>query len=215
MLWSNLIDVLRGSLFVLAHWCGGSFGAAILIASAVMRVALLPLTLPATRRRLIREQKMRELAPRLAALNRRYADKPGALFTATQQLQEAHGVSMFDRRAMLDSFVSLPPAAALYSAVRGATARAGGFLWVADLAKPDRLMAVVAGVIAGVTAWSSSSTPAASPGAQLLPVVVATAVTFLVLSHLSVGVALYSVSNSIIGAVERAIAARTLRSSVA
>jgi hypothetical protein len=37
MLWSNLIDVLRGSLFVLAHWFGGSFGAAILVASALMR----------------------------------------------------------------------------------------------------------------------------------------------------------------------------------
>jgi YidC/Oxa1 family membrane protein insertase len=215
MLWSNLIDVLRGSLFVLAHWCGGSFGAAILIASTVMRVALLPLTLPATRRRLIREQRMRDLAPRLADLKRRYADKPDLLFAATQKLHDAHGVPMFDRRAMFDSFLSFPPAAALYSAVRAAADRAGGFLWVADLAKPDRLLAAVAGVLAGASAWTSSPAPAGAPGAQLLPVVVATIVTFLFLSHLSAGVALYSVSNSVIGAAERAIAARTLRSSIA
>src|SRR4249920_3279551 len=66
MLWSNLIDVLRGSLFVLAHWFGGSFGAAILVASALMRLALLPVTIGATRRRMLREQKLRELAPERA-----------------------------------------------------------------------------------------------------------------------------------------------------
>jgi YidC/Oxa1 family membrane protein insertase len=76
MLWSNLIDVLRGSLFVLAHWFGGSFGAAILVASALMRIALFPVTLGATRRRLLREQKLRELAPELADIKRRHADNP-------------------------------------------------------------------------------------------------------------------------------------------
>jgi YidC/Oxa1 family membrane protein insertase len=215
MPWSNLIDVLRGSLFVLAHWCGGSFGAAILLASTVMRVALLPLTLPATRRRLTRERQMRDLAPRLAELRRRYAEKPELLLAATQKLHDEHGVPLLDRRGALDALVSFPPAAALYSAIRGSADRAGGFLWIPDLAKPDRLMAVIAGVIAGAFAWSSTSPQAGSNGAQLIPVVLATGITFFMLSHLSAGVALYSVSNSIIGAVERAIATRTLRSSVA
>ena len=48
----NAIDLLRSSLFVLAHWFGGSFGAAIIGASIALRVLMLPLTLPATRRRL-------------------------------------------------------------------------------------------------------------------------------------------------------------------
>src|SRR3954471_18937519 len=127
MLWSNLIDVLRGSLFVLAHWCGGSLGGAILLASAATRVAMLPLTLPATRRRLARELTMRELAPRLAELKRVHAHAPEALLAATQKLHEAHGVSVFDRQGMRDALVQFPPAAALYAAVRGAAERAGGF----------------------------------------------------------------------------------------
>src|SRR4249920_81700 len=106
MLWSNLIDVLRGSLFVLAHWFGGSFGAAILVASALMRIALFPVTLGATRRRLLREQKLRELAPELADIKRRHADKPDLLFAATQRAHEAHGVPLFDPRAAIDSLVS-------------------------------------------------------------------------------------------------------------
>jgi YidC/Oxa1 family membrane protein insertase len=215
MLWSNLIDVLRGSLFVLAHWFGGSFGAAILVASAAMRLALLPLTLPATRRRLIREQKMRALAPRLAELNRRHAREPELLFAATQRLHEAHGLSVFDRRGFMDSLVSLPPGAALYSAIRGGAQRLGGFLWIADLAKPSRLLAAIAGGVVGAIAWSSLPAPTARGVTQMFPVVVTMGITAFVLSHLSAGVALYSLSNSVIGAVERAIALRTLRSSEA
>jgi YidC/Oxa1 family membrane protein insertase len=215
MLWSNLIDVLRGSLFVLAHWCGGSFGAAILLASTVMRVALLPITLRATRRRLLREQKLRELAPQLADIKRRYADKPDLLFASTQKLHEAHGVPLFDRQGAIDSFLSFPPAAALYSAIRAAGDRTGGFLWVADLAKPDRLMATVAAAVAGAGAWAASSTPGATTSSQTLPVILAVVLTFVFLSHLSAGLALYSVSNSVIGAAERMIAARTTRSSTA
>jgi len=211
MLWSNLIDVLRGSLFVLAHWFGGSFGAAILVASALMRLALLPVTIGATRRRLLREQKLRELAPELADIKRRHADKPDLLFAATQRAHEAHGVPLFDRQAILDSLVSFPPAVALYSAIRGT---AGRFLWVGDLAKPDRLMAIVAAIIAAGGAWVSSATPGAANTSQTLSVLLAGVVTFLFLSHLSAGLALYSVSNSVIGVAERMIAARTLRSSV-
>ena len=215
MLWSNLIDVLRGSLFVLAHWFGGSFGGAILVASALMRIALFPVTLGATRRRLLREQKLRELAPELADIKRRHADKPDLLFSATQRVHQAHGVPLFDPRAALDSLVSLPPAVALYSAIRGIAGNAGRFLWVGDLAKPDRLMAIVAASVAAAGAWTSSANPAAANTSQTLGVVLAGVVTFFFLSHLSAGLALYSVSNSVIGAAERLIAARTIRSSVA
>lgn len=213
MLWSNLIDVLRGSLFVLSHWLGGSFGGAILVASAAMRIALLPITLPATRRRLVRERKMRELAPKLADLKRLHDGKPEALFAATQRLHDAHGVPMLDSRGMRDALVALPPAAALYSAVRGAAERVGGFLWVGDLAKPDRGLAAVAGAVTAAIAWASMPGPGPKNVSQIIPILVTTAITFLMLSHFSAGVAIYSVSNSVIGAAERAIASRSLRSS--
>jgi membrane protein insertase Oxa1/YidC/SpoIIIJ len=219
MLWTNLIDILRGSLFVLAHWCGGSFGAAILIASSLARVAMFPVTLAATRRRLTREQKLRELAPELEVLKRQYAGKPDLLLAATQKLHTANGISMLDRRMLVEALMSFPPAAALYSAIRGAGDRAGGFLWVNDLAKPDRILtvaaSVIAGLIAGALASAFGSAPAAKGVAQFLPVLATTAITFLMLSHLSAGLALYSVANSIVGAVERVIAERTLQSSVA
>jgi membrane protein insertase Oxa1/YidC/SpoIIIJ len=214
MLWSNVIDVTRSLLFVLAHWCGGSFGTGILVASAAMRIALLPLTIPATRRRLVRERKLRELAPALSELKRRHADAPEAFIAASQKLHARHGLSVLDTRSMVDSLVTFPPAAALYAAVRRSADGAGGFFWVSNLAKPDRVLAAIAAIISGLTAWVSMSVPGARGVAQMLPVVATTAITFLFLTHLSAALALYSVSNSLVGAVERMIAAKTLESSV-
>jgi YidC/Oxa1 family membrane protein insertase len=213
MLWSNIVDILRGSLFALAHWCGGSFGGAILLASAAMRVALLPITFSATRRRLIQEQKLRAIAPEIAALKQRFAKKPEELAVAMQTLYAEHGIAFMDRRSMLSGLASFPPGAALYAAVRSAASGAGRFLWIADLAKPDRLLAAGATALAGVLAWATAAHGDAKPAAQLVPILVTTTVSLLVLWHLSAGVALYSVSSSIIGAVERAIAQRSIRSS--
>ena len=173
MLWSNLIDVLRGSLFVLAHWFGGSFGAAILVASALMRIALFPVTLGATRRRLLREQKLRELAPELADIKRRHADNPDLLFAATQRAHAAHGVPLFDPRARSTRSSPFPRPLRCTRPYAERRSNAGRFLWVGDLAKPDRLMAIVAAIIAGAGAWVSSATPGSANTSQTLSVVLA------------------------------------------
>ncbi|HEY4218586.1 MAG TPA: hypothetical protein VGM67_15705 [Gemmatimonadaceae bacterium] len=177
MLWSNVIDVVRGLLFVLAHWCGGSFGLAIVVASCAARLAMLPLTLAATRRRLIRARD-KVVAP--------------------------------DRRMVIDSLLQFPPAAALYSAIRGAGSSAGGFMWIVDLAKPDRLIALAAGVTTAGITWAAMASPDGPRTAPLVPMLVPAIVTFVLLSHFSAGVAVYSITNSLIGAAERHVAARTL-----
>jgi membrane protein insertase Oxa1/YidC/SpoIIIJ len=177
MLWSNLIDVARGLLFVLAHWCGGSFGLAIVLASATARLAILPLTLPAMRRNLDRARNK---------------------------------VTTPDPRALLDGLIQFPPAVALYSAIRAAGAAAGGFLWIANLAKPDRLLTLVAALTSAGVALTMAA-PGGPRAAHLVPMIMSGLITLVVVSHLSAGVAVYSITNSLIGAVERSIAARGLR----
>jgi YidC/Oxa1 family membrane protein insertase len=203
------IELLRSSLFVLAHWFGGSFGAAIVAVSIVLRVAMLPITLPATRRRLVREQKLRDLAPEIAGLKTRFAKQPERLLAATQELYEAKGVSPLDPRALLDSLLGMPPGVLLYSVI-GRLRDVGGFLWIPNLVTPDRALAVVAGGVAAGIAWLSSRSPEASQAARLLPLALAGTITYLFLSHLSAGVALYSLTNSVIAAVEQGVARRTL-----
>jgi YidC/Oxa1 family membrane protein insertase len=210
MVWSNVLDVIRGTLFLLAHWCGGSFGSAILIGSAAARLALLPLTLRSARRRVRQERTMAALAPQLEQIQKRYAAQPARMVSETRALHAAHGISLLDRRNLVDALVQAPPAIALYSAIRGVAAKAGGFLWVADVAKPDRWLAVAAaGVTAGV-AWFSLASPEGKTVTQVIPIVVTSVITLTILSHLSAGIALYSIANSVIAGAERQIAIRSL-----
>jgi membrane protein insertase Oxa1/YidC/SpoIIIJ len=208
MLWSNLIDVIRGSLFVLAHWCGGSFGAAILLASATTRIALLPLTFSATRRRLAQEQKMRDLAPALGEIKRRHKSSPDLVVSKTRELYAANGIAQLDGKAFASSLIQWPPAAALYSAIRGTGASTGGFLWISNLAKPDRLLVIVASLVAGGAAWLAAAGVTAKGAAPIFSVMLSMALALLFLSHLSAGIALYSIANSVVGVVERALAVR-------
>jgi membrane protein insertase Oxa1/YidC/SpoIIIJ len=178
MLWAGFIDILRVSLFVLAHWCAGSLGTAIIIASVGIRVALLPLTLGAARRRLVRERTNRKL---------------------------------MTWRELLDALLQLPPAAALYAAVRGAVSQGGGFLWIADLGAPDLATASIAGGIVAALTWFSASTPAGSSVRPVAPTIISAIATALLLFHLSAGVAIFSVANMLVSAAERRVATRTLR----
>ncbi|MEP6494351.1 MAG: YidC/Oxa1 family membrane protein insertase [bacterium] len=215
MLWSTLIDVLRGSLFVLAHWCGGSLGAAILLASAGTRLALLPVTFRATRRRLLQEQKLRDLAPALEQIKRAHAKQPEVVFAKTREVHAANGVSLFDSRTITGSLIQWPPAAALYGAIRGVATGAGGFLWISDLARPDRLLTATASVVAGGAAWIATAGSGAKGPSAVVPVIVSVAITVLILSHLSAGLALYSITNSAVGIAERALAVRANKAAAA
>jgi YidC/Oxa1 family membrane protein insertase len=209
MLLSTIVDLFRAALFALAHWCGGSFGAAIVVGAVALRVAMLPVSLGATRRRLLREAKLRALAPELAALERRYAGRPAALGPEVRRLYERHGVRLFDPRAFVDSLLQFPPVAALYAAVRGLPRGVGRFLWMTDLVSPDRGLAALAALVSAAVAWVATTSGESGRAAQLAPIITA-AITFGILSHISAGVALYSVTSSVIGATEQALARRML-----
>ena len=206
----SLVDLLRSSLFVLAHWFGGSFGAAIVVASLVLRIAMLPVTLRATRRRLILEAKMRALAPELERLKKRYARRPQDLIVATQRLHEEKGIKVVDGRSLMDMLIQFPPAALLYSAIGRAAKDAGGFLWVRSLVAPDRAVALLAAVISGGAAWLAARSPETRSMAGLAPIAITGVVTYVFLSHISAGVALYSITSSVVAAVEQAVVRRSL-----
>jgi membrane protein insertase Oxa1/YidC/SpoIIIJ len=174
MTWSMVLDLVRGGLFSLAHFCGGSLGLAIVVASLGFRAVMLPFA--------IRDA-------------RRQADQ------STKQ-------------AVVDAgtLAQLPLGLALYSAIRGIGERAGGFLWVKTLARPDRGLAILGAVVAGGLSWLAGSAQAlnaapagsAARGAALgISALLATGLAFAVLFHMPAGVAVYSITSSIAGFGER------------
>src|SRR5678816_321891 len=179
MTWSMLVDLLRGGLFSLAHFCGGSLRLAIVVASLALRAMMLPFSIRAAGRQ-----------------------------AAAQTPKGSIGVG---------SLAQLPVAIALYSAIRGVGDRAGGFLWVKALARPDRAMAILGALIAGGLSWLAASGQAlngvaAGSGARgvalSISALLAAGLTLAFLWHMSAGIALYSITNSVAGFVERRFIAR-------
>jgi membrane protein insertase Oxa1/YidC/SpoIIIJ len=64
-------------------------------------------------------------------------------------------------------------------------------------------------LIAGV-AWMAARSPEAGQAARVLPLVISGVITYVFLSQVSAGVALYSIANSVVGMVEQSIARHTL-----
>ena len=182
MTWSLVVDLLRGGLFALAHACGGSMGLAIAVASVGFRALMLPFSIRAARRQ-----------------------------AATARTKPA---------LELGSLAQLPLALALYAAIRDIGERAGGFLWVRSLARPDRALAITGALVAGGLAWLAGSAqalsgaPAGSPArgvAVMISALAATGIALAVLTHISAGVAVYSITSSLAGFGERRLIVRLTR----
>lgn len=155
-MWAGFVELLRASIFSAAHVCGGSLGAGILIVSAAVRLALLPLTLRLARAARAQQIKMGALAPEIAEIKRRYADDLGAQGREIQALYAKNGIKMLTPSGIIGLLVQAPVFSGLYSAVRGGLGARVRFLWVGDLARPDT--ALLLGV-AALTAWGMSVAP--------------------------------------------------------
>lgn len=136
-------------LIFLYHWLGDSFGLAVVGLTVGIRAILIPLTAPAMRS----QQKMMELAPKLAKLKKKHADKLQRQ-QAQLALYKSHGVN--PSAGCLPQIVQIIILIALYQVfnnfLQGGTidgvAVNMSFLWL-DLAKPDRFY--VLPILAGLT----------------------------------------------------------------
>lgn len=197
LIWSSMLDLLRIMLFALAHVCGGSIGGAIVALSLIVRVGLLPYSLRLAMRARAHQLAMQRLAPEVERLRNRYANDPLRTAVETRQLYAANGIGLLPQGARMGTIVQGVLGGAVYRVVGTAAKRAVGFLWIADLTRPDVLIASVAAGLAGAAAiigggGSSSRTTAA----------VAAGVTFFVAWRLSAATGLYWVASNAVGLVQ-------------
>ena len=209
LFWSPFLDLLRATLFALAHVCGGSLGGGIVVLSLIVRLALLPLTYRLALRAHEYNAALRRLKPQLDALQRRHGNQPLRLAQETRALQARNGMGMTPKGTLLGAIVQMPIGAGLYQTIGSIAKRAARFLWVHDLSRPDALVASVAAGLAGAAVAAGPSSSSSRVSAAL-----AAGVTFLVAWRLSAGVGLYWVASNVVGVVQsllvrRAVAARS------
>ncbi len=204
--WPLLVDPTRALLFALAHITGGGLGAAILILSAVVRLALLPLGVRLALEGRRTQERLRALEPELARLRERFAGDPLRLARETQRLRDRHGIRLVTPAGLLHGAVQLPIVGALLGAIGGA-GRAGRFLWIADLARPDALLAAATAAIASIAVALAPSGSGSSRGTAL----VMGAVTLFVVWRVAAGVGLYWAASNAVGVAQSLVVRRLVR----
>ena len=195
MIWSGLIDLVRAVVFSASHVCGNSLGGGILLVSFVVRIALLPMTLRVARRMQEHQARVTALAPELALLQRRHGADRAALAEATATLYRRNDIPIMPRGVVSSFLVQAPIGAALYRAFAAGLGPRTSFLWVADLARPDALVALGSAVLAGVAVGVGPSTSKTMIAMNMV-------LTGFLAWRLSASVGLYWVASNSVGAVQ-------------
>ncbi len=206
-MWSMVVELFQAAIFGAAHVCGGSLGAGILVISAAIRIALLPLTLRMAREMNAQQARLDALKPELERLQARHGHDALKLAQATQALHKANGIRPFGPATLVNFAVQMPIAGGFFTAIRNGLGAGVRFLWVGDLARPDLLLlsATCALMAAGISAAP------AQPGARIIGYGVIFAIAMALMWTSSSALVLSFGAGSAVSLVQNRILARERR----
>jgi len=211
-MWTGLVELVRATIFAGTHLVGGSLGAAVVLVSAVVRLALLPLVLRGARYARAQQAKLEELRPQIERLKARYKSDPARLFAETQALYRAHNVRPITASTLISAAIQLPLLGALFSAVRNGLGARVRFLWIADLSRVDLVLALIVTGLGAVAASITSAAPA-SPVSTRMQMALGAGLTLLFLWSASSAVALSVGAGSAVSVLQNWLIRRDARTS--
>lgn len=147
-IWSAWLDSISSIVMALAADAGLGLGLAVIVATVLLRIVLLPVAWPMAYRACIRQKKLAKLQPELRALQERFRDEPEVYLRKMTELYKANQLAMVDARTLLGSLAQLPLFLGMFQVLRN-TGDGVRFLWIPNLLRPDIALAV----IAGITTW--------------------------------------------------------------
>jgi YidC/Oxa1 family membrane protein insertase len=197
--WTEFVDLIYTTLVGLSMMFGGNMGLAIAVLSLSFRLALLPLTLWLAQRSLEVQAALKKLEPELSSIRRKHREDPQRIWKETADLHQQHGIKVLEGKSLFGTLVQIPLFLGVFAAVRRGLSGSGRFLWVKDLMASDPLLACICAILTGVSAFLGPNVPESQRTAFI---VLPAALTLLFLWRVSAGVAIYSVSYSVVGVVQ-------------
>ncbi|WP_329743095.1 YidC/Oxa1 family membrane protein insertase [Dyella sp. A6] len=202
--WNAFVGSLSTLLGEIAHGLGGSYGLAVIVLAAAVRLLLLPMTLNVAEHQWRRQQRMRTLQPVLEELKQRHANDPSRYLAETRRVYREHGVSGGFGKGLLVALVQAPLGAGIYAAIRRSALGNDHFIWM-RLARPDLWLTLAVAALSWAAIMLNPGLPEqVHVLLQWLPVLV----TFLVVWHLSAGLGLYWAGSSAVSVLQAAMLRR-------
>lgn len=172
---------------------------------------MLPLAVKAALRARESAEKLRALEPELKRLQERFKNDPRRLWSETRLLHQRNDIKALSGVSMLSMLVQAPLGFAVYKVVVENVARAGRFLWMGDLARPDALIVGIAALVASLSVLLAPNN--GSAGGQKANAVMMAVITVVIAWRLAAGVGLYWVGSNVVGVAQSLIVRRIVRRS--
>ena len=197
-IWTSWLDALRSLVDVLSTEAGLGLGLAIITATLLLRVLLLPISWSAAYRGCVRHKKMTKLQPELQQLKEKFANEPNLYMQQMTMLYRKHDLSVLDGKSLLGGLAQMPLFLGMFQALRsvGDGAR---FLWVPNLLKPDVLFALIAGV---TTALMITANPDLPEQMRLFMILVPSVMATMAALHFCSALSLYWVASNCFSAAQ-------------
>ena len=144
-LWNGWLEMLSQLINMFAALGAVGTGVAVIVVTLLLRSALLPISWPIAYRARIRQLKLLQIQPKLKALQESLKDRPDQYMQKTFDLYRENGISLIDGRSIMGAVLQLPVFLGMFHVLRDGIA-SGRFLWITNLAKPDGLLAIAAGL---------------------------------------------------------------------
>lgn len=189
-----MTHLVQALITLVAAATGGNIGWAIVIVSMSLRIALLPVGIRLARRAAEQQKALQRIAPEIERIKARFKNDREKLAAETLALYKANGIRPFDATTLGMIALQMPIVGSLYRAISGGFVAGRGFLWIADLAKPDLLLVALTGAL---TYFTSRNVPRTAA-------MLSTAITVAIMWRLSAALGLYWASSTLIGAVQTA-----------
>lgn len=205
---SELVDlgyfsiIAKGLLYFLVwlHGLIGNWGIAIILMTVGVRIVLFPLTWKSIQAGLA----MRKLRPEIETINQKYKDDPQGKNVATMELWKRHKVNPLG--GCLPALFQLPVWWALFQSLQTAVELyQTPFLWFRDLSAPDPYY-IVPFILGGTMILQQRLMPMQmDPMQQKMMTYVMPAIFTIMMLFLPSGLAVYMLTNSIIGIVQQLV----------
>jgi YidC/Oxa1 family membrane protein insertase len=195
-IWNAWLELIQGLLNALSSGVG--LGLAVVLATLLLRSAILPISWSIAYRGCIRQKKMARLQPELQAFKDKYAKQPELYMKQLQALYARHGLTFVDGKSLFGSLLQMPVLLGMFHSLKN-IGDGVSFLWVRNLLKPDLAFALIAGI---TTALMMSANPDIPEQIRTIMILVPSVIAVVIALKFCSALSIYWVTSNCFSAVQ-------------
>ncbi|MEW8627222.1 MAG: YidC/Oxa1 family membrane protein insertase [Candidatus Thiodiazotropha sp.] len=149
-LWDLWLTFITNGIDFLSAYLGVSEALAIIVFTLLSRMLLMPLSLKSSYLMYKNRLAVEKIRPEVERLREIYSDNPGELAKRTMVIYKKNGIRFIDRTSIMNIGSQGILGISMFQALRN-MAFSSKFIWIADIAKPDVILAFMVGVLTFVS----------------------------------------------------------------